>query len=94
MSLFLAIFLIGVAFVSGVLLGKLRNKKNYDGFLDVSQEDASQIHQLEIVTPPDQLANKKEIRFRVRKVESNGVSVEGLAEELNDPTIPAEWRGV
>lgn len=93
MNLFLVFVLIVLAFVIGFICGVFLRLKNYDGFLDVSQKDASQIHQLEIVTPPDKLANKREIRFKVRKVPTNEVFVEGLEEELNDPSIPAEWRG-
>lgn len=45
-----------------------RRLRKYDGYLDVSEQDASQIHQLEIVTPPEKLKDMDVIVFKVRKV--------------------------
>lgn len=41
---------------------------NYDGLLDVLAGDTSQIHQLEIITPPSELLHKDSVIFLVRKV--------------------------
>lgn len=57
----------------GVILGlstKAYNNSDapYDGNLDVSEDDASQIHTLEITTSPEQLKDQDQVVFKVRKV--------------------------
>ncbi len=57
----------------GVILG--RSSKNYknsearfDGSLEVSEQDTSQIHRIEITTEPENLQTQEAVTFRVRKV--------------------------
>lgn len=42
--------------------------RKYDGFLDVSANDTSQIHRLDITTDPENLKDQKRVVFKVRKV--------------------------
>lgn len=55
-----------VGFVSGLVVSGVRKK--YDGYLDVSEQDTSQIHQLEIMTAPEKLKTQSEVTFKVRKI--------------------------
>lgn len=57
----------------GVVLGISKkqydnSEERFDGSLDISQVDASQIHQLEITTNPEQLKDQDAVVFKVRQV--------------------------
>lgn len=43
-------------------------KTRYDGTLEISEQDSSKIHTLEITTDPEQLKDKDRILFKVRRV--------------------------
>jgi hypothetical protein len=60
-------FIIG--FLSSMVLYRVTYKPTrYDGTLSVSEEDTSQIHQLEITTDPEQLADQDKVVFKVVKI--------------------------
>lgn len=64
----------GILFIAMLFLGLVLltfggpRRVGYDGTLEISRTDASQIHQLEIFTPPEVLQDQTEIRFQVKKV--------------------------
>lgn len=67
-------FVLGIIlFILGVVVGhalkSLKNKR-YDGYLDVSEQNTSQIHQLEITTEPEELKTQASITLKVRKIPS------------------------
>lgn len=70
---------VGTLAVLATLLGTLtgvssriynagQNTGPFDGNLDIVESDTSLIHQLEIKTPPEQLADKDQVVFKVRKI--------------------------
>lgn len=60
----------------GVVLGLsssayYKSDRPYDGTLEVSKVDSSQIHQLEISTPPEDLQTQDQVTFRVNRVDGS-----------------------
>jgi hypothetical protein len=59
-----------VSLLFGTILGLVvrRMRGKYDGYLDVSARNTSQIYQLDITTDPSNLRNQKFVVFKVRKI--------------------------
>lgn len=57
-----------------VLLKHKHKPIGFDGFLDVSATDASQIYQLDIATDPSKLKDQKHVSFKVRKIRPDDTS--------------------
>ena len=58
----------------GVVLGistknYYASDRPYDGVINISQQDNSLIHQLEINTPPENLAGQNSVNFKVNRVD-------------------------
>lgn len=71
MDLILYYVMLVVVFLAGIALDRyFLHTKRYDGNLEVSEHDTSQIHQLEITTEPEKLQTQKSVVFRVKKVPS------------------------
>lgn len=68
MDLILYLVMIVVGFLIGVAVDRYFLKKKYDGNLEVSAKDTSQIFQFEIMTEPEKLQTQKSVTFRVKKV--------------------------
>lgn len=60
--------ILAIGLILGFLLGRQSMSRQKDGYLYVSKTDASMIHQLEIITPPDKLKDQKRVVFNVQKV--------------------------
>lgn len=83
MLLFASMAVLGLALV--ISSNHYALHKKYDGYLDVSQNDTSKIHQLEIITPPEHLETQPSVTFKVRKI----------GPDTEDPEdIPSEWAGM
>ena len=71
-TLLIIMMFLGAAVYIFLEYQEIKAKKKYDGHLDVSATDTSQIHQLEITTTPEQLADQDSVRFKVRKIPPAG----------------------
>lgn len=69
MSVGLYVLVAVVFLIIGVFIGvKVTKRSSLDGYLDVSAQDTSQIHQLEILTEPDMLRTQDRVILKVRKI--------------------------
>lgn len=60
-----------IGFFGGWKISKELKEPATDGYLEVSETDTSQIHTLDIRTPPEQMKNQTGIFLKIRKIPSN-----------------------